>query len=94
MLGRILEKNDYSYPSWPKRWELLNRRVDNTVHPYNGFYRGVYDSEQPVIFERKGGYRNPYDVIVDRKRNRSQYKSIAPHGITELKTIFEHSCKL
>jgi hypothetical protein len=31
--------------------------TDMDHFPYNRFYRGVYDSSQPVVFEREAGWR-------------------------------------
>ena len=35
--------------------------TDMDHHPYTRFYRGVYDSHQPVVFEREAGWRPQRD---------------------------------
>lgn len=36
--------------------------TDMDHHPYTRFYRGVYNSSQPVVFEREAGWRPQRDV--------------------------------
>jgi hypothetical protein len=81
--GNILKKTNYG-----KSFYATNKTVGKVItdfddFPYDRFYRGVYQSDKPVIIEREAGYR-----LVENNcyRNNQSYKSEYP------KHCFEAPC--
>lgn len=46
-----------SIPYYPRESTILASMTDMDHFPYNRFYRGVANSEMPVVFEREVGWR-------------------------------------
>ena len=53
----ISKKNDYSMPYYATWHTVKNFKTDMNLFPYPRFYRGKYELTQPVIMDRKAGYR-------------------------------------
>ena len=42
--------------------DIVQNSINDLDHfPYNRFYRGIAESEYPVVFEREAGYRQRHD---------------------------------
>ncbi len=54
---QIQRKLDYNTPYYGKLGDVMQTETDFDNFPYNRFYRSVYDSTKPGIYDRKAGYR-------------------------------------
>jgi hypothetical protein len=54
---QIKKKLDYNTPYYGKLGEVLYAETDFDNFPYNRFFRGVFNNPNPVIYDRKAGYR-------------------------------------
>lgn len=58
---QIYMKNGYN-PFFGTVDEAESIITDMDHYPYTRFYRGVYNSSQPIIFEREAGWRRRHDA--------------------------------
>lgn len=65
----------------------LNILTDIDHFPYTRFYRGVYLSENPVVFERESGWRPRYDNCYKSPPSANEISHQYPNH------CFEGSCR-
>lgn len=53
----INQKLNYAIPYYGRNNTVRNMVTDMDQFPYNRFFRGKYNSEQPIIFDREAGWR-------------------------------------
>ena len=53
----ISRKLDYNTPYYGKLGDVMAVETDYDSFPYTKFYRSVYNSFDPIVYERKAGYR-------------------------------------
>ena len=53
----INAKLDYSTPYYGRKDTVRNMVTDMDNFPYVRFFRGKYDSEYPIVFNREAGWR-------------------------------------
>jgi len=59
---QIAQKTQYNIPFYATR-ELAQSTITGMDHfPYKYFYRGEYNSSDPVVIEREAGYRPHHDM--------------------------------
>jgi hypothetical protein len=80
---QIEDKNSYKpFYATANYAESVVTDMDN--FPYNRFYRGVYYSSDPIVFEREAGWRSPYNNC---------YKNSCCQGIIEKPSIcWQNAC--
>ena len=67
-------KQQYGTPYYALRKDVTNITTDMDHFPYKRFYRGVYYKDEPIVFDRKAGYKvkhnscykASYDCISDK----------------------------
>lgn len=55
--SEISSKLDYNTPYYGKLADVMRSPTDYDRFPYTKFYRSVYSSPEPGVYERKAGYR-------------------------------------
>lgn len=56
-IQKLIARRQSDKPSLTTREEASNVITDFDHFPYKRFYRGVYNSDKPVLIEREAGYR-------------------------------------
>ena len=55
--NQIAEKINYAIPYYARARDTTKVITDLDNHPYERYYRGVYYSDDPIVFEREAGFR-------------------------------------
>jgi hypothetical protein len=69
----ILRKLDYNTPYYGKLGDVMRHETDYDSFPYTKFYRSVYNSFEPTVYERKAGYRALENKYGCRAHDRDRY---------------------
>jgi hypothetical protein len=78
----IRQKQNYDAPYYATN-EIRYIQTDMDHFPYSRYFRGVYNVNKPVIFERETGYR---------PTNNSCYRKIVPVVRIEPNMCWENAC--
>lgn len=57
MEKQIQAKLNYNVPYYGKLGDVMNFETEIDSIPYPRFFRGQYNSDKPIIFDRKAGFR-------------------------------------
>jgi hypothetical protein len=55
--NQINQKLDYGQPYYARKNTVRNMVTDMDEFPYNKYFRGQYNSEAPIVFDREAGWR-------------------------------------
>jgi hypothetical protein len=53
----MLKKGDIPFYGTTMDAACIITDMDNQNHPYDRFFRGVYNSDNPIVFNRQAGFR-------------------------------------
>lgn len=54
---QIAMKNNYCNPFYATMDNAMSNLTDQDVFPYSRYFRGEYDKDYPIVFEREAGWR-------------------------------------
>jgi hypothetical protein len=58
---QIAKKLNYDMPYYARQQDVRRPVTDMDEFPYQRFYRGRYDINEPVVFDRDAGWRPRFD---------------------------------
>jgi hypothetical protein len=89
MNSQIAQKTDYSRAYYGRDTTILDQPLKMCEFPFKGYFRGIYDSDNPIVYDRKPGWTNRCVNI------RPMYQSSTPNLCweTPCSTVFPCSPK-
>lgn len=70
----IANKNSYDIPYYPRVDNIKSVITDMDTFPYPRFYRGQWNSNTPIIFDREAGWHPRFDKFYSPYKEYQEHK--------------------
>ncbi len=85
-------KNNYAVPYYANWHTVKNFETDMNIFPYPRFYRGKFNSSEPIIMDRIAGYREQLSDRYWRDNIPNKYTTNSYNRKNNSSSCFELAC--